>query len=113
MTVGERVIRMLAQYSPEFVETESAPYPLTIVMDAFAFFVRDQVKAGAGEEQLKGYFDWVESLARRGERDTDNLVSVCFLEGIQWGELGVKHLMGPATLELARQDPGNMDPAIL
>ncbi len=113
MGAGERVIGTLVECAPEFADRDYAPYPLTIVMDEFASFVRDQAKAGASEGQLKVYFDWVETLARRDERDTNNLVEVCFLEGIPWGELHVKHLMGPATLALARRNPGNMDPRIL
>lgn len=111
-TTGDSALRTLLDSVPEFAE--SYQYPMTIVMDSFADFVADRLRGGAGQRELRPYFEFVENLAESDDLDVRNLVVVCFLEAAPWGQLGGAQLLGPATRELARgADPDLIDTTML
>jgi len=100
------ILAALREQVPE-LELEQR-WPATIALDAFADHVADRVRDGAPDEELEGYFAFVEDLACLHERLAENLVVVSFLEAAPWGELGAAALLGPATARLASR--ANTDP---
>lgn len=76
-------------------------WPATLVLDAFADYVADCVRANAPQDELEPYFAFVEELADSGDPAAENLVVVDFLEAAPWGTLGVAALLGSATRRLA------------
>jgi hypothetical protein len=96
---GERVLVDLMAAVPEF----AGDYPITIVMDLFAETVLSWAREGTDERAVDRALAFVEQLAASEKQQVRNLVTVCFLEGINWEALGVAARFGPATRRLAEE----------
>lgn len=98
------IISTLRELIPE-LEREWR-WPSSIVFETFADHVADRVGAGAANEELEGYFAFVEELAASGDPEVENLVIVDFLEAADWPA----ERFGPETTRLSDEPDQTIAP---